>query len=777
MALSWGQMIDPTAFFKRQGVVLSKWVLVSTTVLLHCAYAVFSPEYSIAVSGSAGSLNEGYFAGIIAAMKEPFYIPSINPVLVSIPTDCVNSAVGLVTSINIDSNSSLAWTTSLIIISPESSCSGNLSGTYGIEFFVGCIQPDPNCEDYIQNHFPSFLGYVDLYFYHETTKTEEIESLLIARTYDADGSFDTSFQAGQTVIVEDVISTNGGTPASNCTCNTEMFVYAWSGTLIGNYSLDTDELFNLTPLLVSPLENKFSIYLDPSAFPALNGELVQISTRCGINWGKDLTAISGTQKNSLETNPQPCFAATTANCTYEEYGNNNHHVTIYPHNSMITVTVEGYGLGSLAFPEGQNGKMCEYSTDSHNGWVVTSSETNDCALTVTRDFAADFFITNCAEIVRTTNGDYEMHTTMEEHTVPLYSGAMFGTILTVTVNSFFYNEMLLPSSTESEKIEITLYQPPEYSVSVSGAIGTMGENDYSNFVAMISAPYCVTSVNPIPVAVPNNTLGAVVKVTSITSTPHSVSRVMLLVMIYPEENCEISGEFVFELFVECLTEDPTCDDDVLQDFQSFSAGCVIAVPECKNWEWNTALSIRPYDEDEKFKMSFRPGATLIIDENITTYGTVPENVCDCTTVLSLYNSSGNLIGHYNVQTEAHLFHTTSLLLSPLENKFSVYLDPSIFADKTHGEVVQINATCVINWGMGQSQSVHGVAMVAVGSVDDSSSIHDGQDNALVIGVSVGVVGVLIVAASIVVLVVLIKYAKGKRQARAKTPVFAIDFPL
>ncbi|KAH3745231.1 hypothetical protein Pelo_13380 [Pelomyxa schiedti] len=711
-------------------------------------------------------------------MKEPFYITSINPVLVVFPTDCVNSALGLVTNINIDSNSSIAWTTSLIIISPVS-CSGNVSGTYGIEFFVGCIKTDPNCEDYIQNYFTSFIGYVDLYFPHETAQTEEVESLLIARIYDADGSFDTSFQAGQTVIVEDIISTNGGTPESNCTCTTEMFVYAWSGTLLGNYSLDTDELFNLTPLLVSPLENKFSIYLDPSAFPALNGELVQISTRCGINWGKDLTGISGTQKNSLETNPQLCSSATTANCTYEEYGNNNHHVTIHLHNNMVTVTVEGYGLGSLEFHEGQNGTMCEYSTDNSNGWVMTSSETNDCALTVTRDFDADSFITNCAEIVRTTNGDYEMHSTVEEHSIPLYSGAVFGTILTVVVNAFFYNEMLLPSSTESEYIEITLYQPPEYSVSVSGAVGTIGENDYSNFVAMISAPFCITSVNPIPVAIPNNTLGAVVLVTSITSTLHSVSRVMLLVMIYPEENCKISGEFVFELFVECLTEDPTCDDDVLQDFQSFSAGCVIAVPDCKNWEWNTALSIRPYDEDENFTMSFRPGETLIIDENITTYGTVPEYACDCTTELYLYNWSGDFIARYNVQTDAHLFHTTSLILSQLENKFSVYLDPSIFADKTHGEVVQINATCVINWGMGQSQSVHGVAMVAVGSVDDSSIHDDGQDNALVIGVSVGagVVGVLIVAASIVVLVVLIKHAKGKRQARAKTPVFAIDFPL
>ncbi|KAH3731994.1 hypothetical protein Pelo_17177 [Pelomyxa schiedti] len=43
-----------------------------------------------------------------------------------------------------------------------------------------------------------------------------------------------------------------------------------------------------------------------------------------------------------------------------------------------------------------------------------------------------------------------------------------------------------------------------------------------------------------------------------------------------------------------------------------------------------------------------------------------------------------------------IFTTKSLVVTPLENKFSAYLNPSIFPDP-NGEVVQLEATCQINW--------------------------------------------------------------------------------
>ncbi|KAH3761965.1 hypothetical protein Pelo_6188 [Pelomyxa schiedti] len=761
-------------------------VLACTTVLPRSSYAEFSPEYGVSASGDVGLLSTTYYANIIAAVTQPLYCRGVNPIPVFISNACVESAVILTTAVTVNPNCSTAWITALITILPRDFCV-NVSGTYGIQFYFGCIGDDPDCEDYIQTS-PSFVGYVNLYIPDGAAQTSEtVEISLTARTYDENGGVDTSFEAGQTVIIEEVITTDGGNPTNNCTCTTEMCVYDWSGVLLGNYTLETDALFHPKSLLLSPLENKFSIYLDPSAFSATNGEFVQINAICDVNWELEentkKATISRTQNfvgdHPPETRLRYSGSAITTSCTYEEYGTLSaleRSITIQSHDNLITVTVVDYGLGSLMFPNGQNGTMCEYSIDNHNGWVVTSSETNGCVQTTARDFDADLFRVNCAQMLNTANG-YDVDTTVEEYTMPLYSGTLFDTILTVVVDAYFYDKMYLPSSTETEYIEVTIYDPPAYGAVVSGT-GTMGENDYVNLLAQINAPYCITSMNPIPLSVPDNTLGAVLLVTSITKALHSWSEITVLLTIYPEsDDCEIYGYFVLEFFVGCLPEDPSCDDDVLQDFQSFTAEIIIGIPGCMYQGQNATLSIRTYDQDGSFAVYLQPGQTIIIDERSTTYAGIPEEDCDCTTYVFLYDWSGNLLEHHNVETEAELFHATSLLVSPLENKFSIYLDPSIF----RCAVALINATCVINWGNGQpAQAFSSYATITVGTDDISGENSDDYDNTDII-IIVVIVGLVVTAGVVALSVVLFLTYKWRGKSRhqllkEKQPLYNLTSP-
>ncbi|KAH3764506.1 hypothetical protein Pelo_3612 [Pelomyxa schiedti] len=358
--------------------------------------------------------------------------------------------------------------------------------------------------------------------------------------------------------------------------------------------------------------------------------------------------------------------------------------------------------------------------------------------TAARDFDTDLFRVNCAQMLDTANGDC-IYTVVEEYTIPLYSGTLFDTVLTVVVDANFYDKMYLPSSTESEYINLTVYEPPHYVASLTGTIGVASYTAYADVVAMINAPYCITSVNPIPLSVPSNTLGAILSVTSITKALHSYSEVAALLTMYPESNCYIDGNFVLEFFVECLPEDPTCDGGVLQDFTSFTTDVFISIPHCGNE--NSTLYISTYYPNGSFAVSLQPGQTITIDEYFITDAGIPDEDCDCKTDVDLYDWSGNLLGHHNVETEAQLFHTTLLFVSPLENKFSVYLDPSIFC----GVVGVISATCDINWGNGQAaQAVSGYAIITVG-IDDSSGEDRDHKTAMIIGVILGLVTAGVVA--------------------------------
>ncbi|KAH3745230.1 hypothetical protein Pelo_13379 [Pelomyxa schiedti] len=112
------------------------------------------------------------------------------------------------------------------------------------------------------------------------------EAWLIMRTYNEDGELDATFRAGTTITIEENITTTGGTPGEDCDCVTDMYIYDWSGNLLGSYlDMESLSIFATKSLVVTPLENKFSAYLDPSIFPDPNGEVVLLEATCQINWG------------------------------------------------------------------------------------------------------------------------------------------------------------------------------------------------------------------------------------------------------------------------------------------------------------------------------------------------------------------------------------------------------------------------------------------------------------------------------------------------------------
>ncbi|KAH3746089.1 hypothetical protein Pelo_12520 [Pelomyxa schiedti] len=286
--------------------------------------------------------------------------------------------------------------------------------------------------------------------------------------------------------------------------------------------------------------------------------------------------------------------------------------------------------------------------------------------------------------------------------------------------------------THGSDVDASPESGPQYGVTLSGYIGSTGENDFTGIQAVINPPYWITSVNPIPLSVPSDTLDAALLVTSITKMVDTYSQMTGTITIYPASNCQTSGYYVLEFFVGCVLEDdPTCDES----YSSFNVSLPIYIPSCDSVD-QSGVSIRTYDEKGNFDVRLQPGQTIIIDEKITTDLGTPQYDCNCTTELFLYDWSGNLLGHHNVESEAELFHPTSLLVSPLENKLRVFLDPIIF-NYTKGEVVKIHTTCDTNWVTGRAQSVSGDSTVTAGvAEEDGADDNEGTDG-WIIGLSVG----------------------------------------
>ncbi|KAH3764198.1 hypothetical protein Pelo_3944 [Pelomyxa schiedti] len=391
-------------------------------------------------------------------------------------------------------------------------------------------------------------------------------------------------------------------------------------------------------------------------------------------------------------------------CTYDDYMswnivNNNRYMTVYPHDSLITVTVGEYGLDSLQFTEAFENDLCNYWSSNHNGWTLTTSGTNGCVRTVTKDFDADEYNTHCASSSDTMSG-YQITTVVQEDTEELYTGtSLDGTIETVVVNGVFNDVMLLPTSA-SYNVTIYIYNPGDYSAVVSGDAGVMYDTDYCDIKVQTYAPYYVKSINPVPVSFPTTYVNdAVVLTRDVDPVLHQISTVLATVTMYPKGDCLVYGDFTVRFYVGCVDDDPTCDADTLADFPYFDATFTIGIPDCKiqTHEADAWLTMRTYNDDDEVDATFQAGSTIKIEENITTIGGTPGEDCDCVTDMYVYDWSGNLLDSYLDMESLDIFDTKSLIVTPLKNKFSAYLDPSIFSDP-NGEVVQLEATCTINWG-------------------------------------------------------------------------------
>ncbi|KAH3765939.1 hypothetical protein Pelo_2200 [Pelomyxa schiedti] len=445
-------------------------------------------------------------------------------------------------------------------------------------------------------------------------------------------------------------------------------------------------------------------------------------------------------------------------CTYDDYMswnivNNNRYMTVYPHDSLITVTVGEYGLDSLEFTEAFDNTMCNYWSSNHNGWTLTTSGTNGCVRTVTKDFDADDYNTHCASSSDTMSG-YQITTVVQEDTEELYTGtSLDGTIETVVVNGVFNDVMLLPTSASYE-ITIETYDPGKYSALVSGYCGVMYDTDYCDIKVQTYAPYYVYSINPVPVSFPTTYVDdAVVLTREVDPVLHEISTVTGTVTMYPKADCKVYGNVTIRFLVDCLDEDSTCDAGTLADFPYFDATFTIGIPDCSvtTHEAEAFLTMRTYNKDGQVDATFKTGTTITIEEIITTTGGTPGEDCDCVTDMFIYDWSGNLLGSYIDMESLAIFDTESLVVTPLENEFSAYLDPSIFPDP-NGEVVQLAATCTINWGFKKETvsfgrkfkilrdapgSAEGTAELTVG-VDTNSDDDNDNTTWIILGVIGGV---------------------------------------
>ncbi|KAH3745227.1 hypothetical protein Pelo_13376 [Pelomyxa schiedti] len=427
-------------------------------------------------------------------------------------------------------------------------------------------------------------------------------------------------------------------------------------------------------------------------------------------------------------------------CTYNDYMswsvvNGNRYMTVVyttSHGSIITVTVCDHSLGSLEFTDALNNTMCNYWSSDHNGWNLTTSGTNGCVRTVTKDFDSDEYSTHCATSAAKTETGYQINTAVKEITDEMYSNTNIdGTISTTVLYGIFNDVMLIPTINDYD---------PSWGAWVSGYCGVMYGAVSCDIKASVTAPFYVTSINPKPLSFPTSYVNAaVVLTTDIDTALHSYSSATGTMTIYPKFDCMVYGTFTVQFLVGCLDGDPTCNAYVLSEFSSFNATITIGIPDCSETTQEAYITMRTYNEDGEFDAYFGSGTTITIEEIIATTGGTPGENCDCVTDMFIYDWSGNLLGSYIDMESLDIFDTESLVVTPLENEFSAYLDPSIFPDP-NGEVVQLAATCTINWGFkketvsfgrkckilrDQPGSAEGIAALTVGVAEQDGGVTDG----------------------------------------------------
>ncbi|KAH3731991.1 hypothetical protein Pelo_17174 [Pelomyxa schiedti] len=391
----------------------------------------------------------------------------------------------------------------------------------------------------------------------------------------------------------------------------------------------------------------------------------------------------------------------TTDCTYDDYmswsvvDGNRYMTVVYPaphDDSIVTVTVRDHSLGSLEFTGALDNTMCNYWSSNHNGWNLTTSGTNGCVRTVTKDFDSDEYSTHCAF-----QSGYQLNTVVKELTDAMYSGTNIdGTINAAVLNGVFNDVLLLPTTTS-----IYVYDPGDYLRSVGAYCWATYDTDYCDVNSAVYAPYQITGINPKPLSWPTSYVNdAVVLTTEIEAELHEISTATGTVTMYPKSNCRVYGNFTIQFLVACLDYYSTCNADTLDEFPFFNAIITIGIPNCETTarEAEAWLTMRTYNEEGEFDASFRPGTRITIEENITTTGGTPGSNCSCITDMFIYDWAGNLIWSYDDIQNVDIFFPESLVVSPVENKFSVYLDPYVMFTNPDGDVVQLVATCQVNWG-------------------------------------------------------------------------------
>ncbi|KAH3762928.1 hypothetical protein Pelo_5229 [Pelomyxa schiedti] len=250
----------------------------STSAVLECTV-----EDSVAcgatVSATLGLAGETANINIVTQVVAPWTFVAINPSPVEIPADAI-SAVVLVTS-EVSNSHSTSQASGLITVVPQSGCK-----VYGELSFLTyiCTEDENSCSDVALDEMPSFATtiFLDIPENCSEMQAHDSSTTLYIRTSLPDGTPAYSVAGGDTLIIEEIITTSVSVPDSICSCLTDLMVYDWAGNIVGAYyRIENNTMFATKKLNSTPLYNKFSTILPADLFPSDN--VVWLQATCQLS--------------------------------------------------------------------------------------------------------------------------------------------------------------------------------------------------------------------------------------------------------------------------------------------------------------------------------------------------------------------------------------------------------------------------------------------------------------------------------------------------------------
>ncbi|KAH3760253.1 hypothetical protein Pelo_7889 [Pelomyxa schiedti] len=428
-----------------------------------------------------------------------------------------------------------------------------------------------------------------------------------------------------------------------------------------------------------------------------------------------LLSVSQAHLPSSATASGRAPAAAGTSCTYVGYGgffdSNQRTFQTALVGQDILVEVHAYSLGFLHFTEHADGaSLCDFSLSNPNGWTVAQlkTSTDPCAQNVTKTFDAAEYEAHCGSLSTTETGE-SLRTTAEDVSVNLwYNKLPNGDDYYVNASAVFQTTLLLQTSVNSSLIAYTV-TPLACGAVVYGTSGVYGENIFANIMAQVTAPYFITAIESIPIAIPSTQYAATVLTTGIDHVEHGYSSAFGLLTSIPRQDCYCYGNFTVKFYLSCSPYDASCDTAVLAANPFFLTNILVAVPSCamQYQSSSAALTIITYNEDDEVDLSFMSGDRIKVSEQISVEnGLTPAGNCECSTTLMVYDWAGILQSNFSDVQNDRRFSPVTVSVEPLLNEFWITLDSDLF-NSPNGNVISLFGKCVINWDDEEEAEAHG----------------------------------------------------------------------